>query len=190
MDSLIKIQNRLVEAQIEIVKLMEKQELEKLKLGDGNPNAKHEMIGDVLKITIPEYPPKLSIYQKIEFVDGKIASSAYQKARSRWYSIIQQALKNYKGGRIDPAIIYIVYYVPRICDVGNFVSKMIIDGLMYAGAIAKDDNLKHVPVEIKEARIDKENPRTEIYVIKYTNQIEEILTPWVKRNREKSRVNL
>ena len=43
---------------------------------------------------------------------------------------------------------------------------------MYFGAIAADDNLEHVPVEIQEARLDKENLRTEVYVIKHTNQVE------------------
>ena len=44
-----------------------------------------------------------------------------------------------------------------MCDVSNFTGKMIIDGLMYYGAIATDDNLENVPIEIQEARIDKEN---------------------------------
>ncbi len=77
-----------------------------------------------------------------------------------------------KGGRIDPAIVYLVYYVPWMCDVSNFTGKMIIDGLMYYGAIATDDNLENVPIEIQEARIDKENPRTEVYIIPYHNQVE------------------
>jgi hypothetical protein len=51
---------------------------------------------------------------------------------------------------------------------------------MYAGVIGKDDNLEHVPVVIQEARIDKENPRTEIFVVQYENQIEKTLIPFLE----------
>lgn len=54
---------------------------------------------------------------------------------------------------------------------------------MYFGAIAADDNLEHVPVEVQEARLDKENPRTEVYVVKHTNQVEKILTPYKEEER-------
>lgn len=177
-DELVRIQNRLVEGQVELVKLIENIELESLELEPIEYTPKLEVIEGVLKITIPEYPPKVSIFDRAEVVNGSISSKVYQKARNRWYSLIHKALKDYKGERIDPAIVYIVYYVPRICDVSNFIGKIIVDGLMYAKAIAKDDNLEKVPVLIQEARIDKEDPRTEIFVIKYENQIEKNLTPW------------
>ena len=59
---------------------------------------------------------------------------------------------------------------------------------MYAGAIGVDDNLEHVPVEIQEARLDKENPRTEIYVIEYKNQLEKILIPWNELEKYRNEV--
>lgn len=197
MNKIIKIQNRLVEAQIELSKIIEEKEKENLTKEDIDYNLRHEVIEGVLRVIIPEYPPKVSVYFRNELVNGSLNSTAYQKTRNRRYSIIHKALEDYEGERIDPAIVYMIFYVPRICDTDNFIGKMIVDGLMYAGAIAKDDNLKHVPVEVKEVRIDKENPRTEIHVIKHINQVEKILTPWVEeerkwieKNREKSRVNL
>lgn len=182
---LIKTQDRLTQTQIEITNLIEKEKRKNLELEDVNSEAKHEMIGDILKLTIPEYPPKINVFHRIEVVDGSIVGNAYQSARNRWYSLVRKALKGYEGGRIDPAIVYLVYYVPWMCDVSNFVGKIIIDGLMYFGAIAADDNLEHVPVEVQEARLDKENPRTEVYVIKHTNQVEKILTPY----KEEKRIN-
>ena len=75
-----------------------------------------------------------------------------------------------------------------MCDVSNFTGKMIIDGLMYYGAIATDDNLENVPIEIQEARIDKENPRTEVYIIPYHNQVEKILLPYKEDEKLKKEI--
>ena len=174
MNKIIKIQNRLVEAQIELSKIIEEKEKENLTKEDIDYNLRHEVIEGVLRVIVPEYPPKVSVYFRNELVNGSLNSTAYQKTRNRWYSIIHKALEDYEGERIDPAIVYMIFYVPRICDTDNFIGKMIVDGLMYAGAIGKDDNLEHVPVVIQEARIDKANPRTEIYVVKYENQIEKL----------------
>lgn len=180
MNRFIKLQNRLVEAQIELSKIIEEMEKANLFLEDINLNLGHEVIRGVLKIIIPEYPPKISLYYRNELVNGSLNSIAYQKTRNRWYSIIHKALEGYEGERIDPTIVYMVFYVPRICDTDNFIGKLIVDGLMYAGVIGKDDNLEHVPVVIQEARIDKENPRTEIFVVQYENQIEKILIPFLE----------
>jgi hypothetical protein len=63
---------------------------------------------------------------------------------------------------------------------------MIVDALMYSGAIGKDDNLEHVPIEISQAIIDKDNPRTEIYVVKHSKELEEKMLPWLSQNRQNS----
>lgn len=185
---LIKTQNRLTQAQIALGELIRKMKFEDVKIEDIDLVPKHEIVNGVLKLIVPEYPPKINVFHKLEIVDGTVVSNLYQEARNRWYSLIFKALEGYDGGRIDPAIVYMVYYVPWICDVGNFVGKMIVDGLMYAGAIGVDDNLEHVPVEIQEARLDKENPRTEIYVIEYKNQLEKILIPWNELEKYRNEV--
>lgn len=63
---------------------------------------------------------------------------------------------------------------------------MIVDGLMYSGAIGKDDNIEHIPIEISQAIIDKDNPRTEIYVVEYSKGLEEKMLPWLSQYRQNS----
>ena len=185
---LIKTQIRLTQAQVQISNLMKEIIDKNPNLRDVNSEVKREVIDDILKITIKEYPPKIDVFRRIEVINGSVIDNAYQEVRDRWYSLIRKAMKGYEGGRIDPAIVYLVYYVPWMCDVSNFTGKMIIDGLMYYGAIATDDNLENVPIEIQEARIDKENPRTEVYIIPYHNQVEKILLPYKEDEKLKKEI--
>ena len=128
-----------------------------------------------IKITIPDdYPPKTSVYNRVTIKNGKLNNEAYAQARDRWYSLIQKAMGGYDGERISPAIVLIKYYVPQVCDTGNFISKFILDGLMYNGAIAKDDNLYQVNAVVQLAVLDKTNPRTEIFVLKNTGQLDAV----------------
>ena len=185
---LMKTQVRLTQTQVQISSLMKEIIDKNPSLKDVESEAKREVIDDILKITIKEYPPKIDVFRRIVIVDGSVIDNAYKEVRDRWYSLIREAMKGYEGERIDPAIVYLVYYVPWICDVSNFTGKIIIDGLMYYGAIATDDNLEHVPIEIQEARLDKENPRTEIYVIRHTDQTEKILLPYKKDEKFKKEI--
>ena len=174
------LRNKITTDLISISELIEE------KTKDANPekvneNMKNEMIGDVLKITIDDYPPKISVYERDEVVDGRIVSHTYKKVRDRVYRLVGNALKGYKGERIDPAVVHIVYYVPVSCDVGNFLGKMIVNSLMYSGAIGKDDNLEHVPIEASKMIIDKDNPRIEIYVSKYSEKLEQNMLPWTSK---------
>ncbi len=122
------------------------------------------------RITVPEFPPRTAINKNLVLHRGE----GYRKARNWWYELIRRALKEYAGPRIDPALVYIVYYVPRKCDVDNFIEKFVLDGLMYAGGIAIDDNLEHVPILVREIKLDPENPRTEIFVLKDIDMIKNI----------------
>lgn len=185
---LIKTQIRLTQAQVQISNLMKEIIDKNPNLRDVESEVKRKVIDDILKITIKEYPPKIDVFRRIEVINGSVIDNAYQEVRDRWYSLIRKAMKGYEGGRIDPAIVYLVYYVPWMCDVSNFTGKMIIDGLMYYGAIATDDNLENVPIEIQEARIDKENPRTEVYIIPYHNQVEKILLPYKEDEKLKKEI--
>lgn len=185
---LIKTQIKLTQAQVQIGNLMKEIIDKNPNLRDVESEVKREVIDDILKITIKEYPPKIDVFRRIEVINGSVIDNAYQEVRDRWYSLIRKAMKGYEGGRVDPAIVYLVYYVPWMCDVSNFTGKMIIDGLMYYGAIATDDNLENVPIEIQEARIDKENPRTEVYIIPYHNQVEKILLPYKEDEKLKKEI--
>ena len=142
-----------------------------------NSRTSLEIIPNGIRIVVlDEFPPKTSVYDRITLKNGILTNYAYAEARNRWYSLIKQAVAEYTGERIAPAIIYIKYYVPKICDAGNFLSKFIIDGLMYNGAIAIDDNLDNVNAVIQEAVLDQHNPRTEIYVFKNIGQLDTIFT--------------
>ena len=185
---LIKTQIKLTQAQVQIGNLMKEIIDKNPNLRDVESEVKREVIDDILKITIKEYPPKIDVFRRIEVINGSVIDNAYQEVRDRWYSLIRKAMKGYEGERVDPAIVYLVYYVPWMCDVSNFTGKMIIDGLMYYGAIATDDNLENVPIEIQEARIDKENPRTEVYIIPYHNQVEKILLPYKEDEKLKKEI--
>lgn len=139
-----------------------------------NGRTSSEVLTNGVKIVIfDEFPPKTSVYDRLTIKAGKLTNYAYAEARDRWYGLIKQALARHKGGRIVPAIVYIKYFVPKICDTGNFISKFIVDAIMYNGAIA-DDNIANVSAVIQEAVLDKQHPRTEIYVFKNQGQLDSI----------------
>mgnify|MGYP000442281406 CR=1 FL=1 len=169
------IQGQLVMAQVKLAELAEQLVSTPTGHDDKEVVPEFEAVNEGIKITVPEFPPRVAVFDRTVFENGKPSVRAYMIARDRWYLLIRKALEGYEGESIDPALVYIIYYVPRLCDVGNFVEKFIIDGLMYAGAIAEDDNLKHVHVIAREARIDKERPRTEIYVVKHEGQVRNLV---------------
>lgn len=134
---------------------------------EGNlpPNKLEELPGRLLKITIPEHLPHMSIYSKVVFVNNKPFYKAYSAARDLWYGSTQKALLNFSGKKIDPCAVYVVYYTPYLCDFDNYSIKFIIDALRYHGCIVNDD-YTHVQDGARVIVRDKKNPRTEIYVIK------------------------
>lgn len=134
-----------------------------------------EIPGKLLKITIPECLPRMSIYCKVVFIDNKPLYAAYSAARRRWYGLIRKALENFSGKKIDPCLIYVVYYTPVICDFDNYSIKFIMDAIKYHGCIKNDDNFLHIQEGTRQLRLDKENPRTEIYIIEDDNSIDKLL---------------
>jgi len=170
LNEIISFQKDLTLIQLQLEKLKEKFEKNELKRLNIDISPKLEIIPNGLKISLPEHPPKITIYSKVQFKNGTFSSDAYIEVRNRWYSLIKKALEGYNGPGIKPALVYIIYYVPGKCDADNFTTKFIIDGLMYAGAIAKDDNYEYVPDIAQGVRLDTENPRTEVYVLKHDNQ--------------------
>ena len=65
-----KLRNSLLLDQIKISQLIEEKKMEDLEVEEGC-----EMVGDVLKITIDDYPPKISVYERNEVVDGRNSKS-------------------------------------------------------------------------------------------------------------------
>lgn len=60
----------------------------------------------------------------------------------------------------------VVTYMPskRRADPDNYVPKFILDGLVEAGVLVDDDG-EHMECLRLKTRYDKENPRTEIYIM-------------------------
>ncbi len=133
-----------------------------------------EIPGKLLKITIPECLPHMSVYRKVIFIDNKPFYAAYSAARERWYGLTRKALKQFSGRKIDPCLIYIVYYTPVICDFDNYSIKFIMDALKYHGCI-DEDNFLHIQEGTRRLKLDKDNPRTEIYVMDDDNSIDKLL---------------
>ena len=65
-----KLRNSLLLDQIKISKLIEEKKMEDLEVEEGC-----EMVRNVLKITIDDYPPKISVYERNEVVDGRNSKS-------------------------------------------------------------------------------------------------------------------
>ncbi len=75
---------------------------------------------------------------------------------------------------ITPGLLYVVCYTPYICDFDNFSIKFIMDALKYGGVLEKDD-LRYVQEGVRRMVPDKNNPRTEIYVLRDDQHIEKRL---------------
>jgi len=71
----------------------------------------------------------------------------------------------YTGLQIEKCEIKVITYfnINRRHDVDNCTPKFIFDGLAESGFIVDDDS-KHLTSLTLEVGVDKENPRTEIYV--------------------------
>lgn len=130
--------------QLNVLNLLEEVVSENIKANSLDFSPKLEIGRQGFKITVGKLPSRITVYNRLVFEDGKVTSRHYQAARNYWYSLMKKALEDYNRGPIDPALICILYYMPKNSDVGNFISKFIIDGLMYFGGIAPDDNVEHV----------------------------------------------
>ncbi len=165
MDDLQEMNRGLVLSQIGLSELIEKLAAAQVKPVD-IVTPSHKITPGGILIIIPEYPPKVDVISKTEIRDGKLNSRTYQAARNRWKGLIRKAVEGYEGPRIEPALVFITYYVPKRCDISNFIHKFIVDGLMDYRVTAVDDNDEKVSSIFQEVVRDKENPRTEIRVMK------------------------
>ena len=87
--------------------------------------------------------------------------------KQRWKNFICWYINSqgYTNLHIDKCDIQVktFYKTNRRHDVDNSVIKFILDGFAESGFIV-DDDCKHVTSLLLECYVDKENPRTEIYV--------------------------
>lgn len=87
--------------------------------------------------------------------------------KQRWKEFICWLIDNqgYSNLRIEKCDIQVktYYKTNRRHDVDNSVIKFILDGFSESGFIVDDDS-KHVKSLLLECFVDKENPRTEVYI--------------------------
>lgn len=94
----------------------------------------------------------------------------YRTLKTIWCESIVPNLREFckKHNMVyEKVTIKIIAYLPKsyIWDVDNRAYSMIINAVRRAG-IVKDDNYKNVQV-VLTGNVDKENPRTEVYIQKY-----------------------
>ena len=112
-----------------------------------------------MKITIKDIPPSIN-----EFIGNSRNFNYYRREKERWHWLIKAAIKEKPPKPIDKAIVHIKYYFPdkRRRDPDNYAGKFIHDPLVREGILV-DDSFDHIKTA-SSGTVDKENPRTEIYI--------------------------
>lgn len=117
---------------------------------------------DTIRIIIPEIPPSNNKFMGRG--SQKYQAFKYQDEKRRWEWLIRAAIKNKPQKPFERAEVKIIYYF-KTChrrDPDNYSGKFILDGLTKAGII-KDDSFSNIDLILK-GRVDRKNPRTEIYI--------------------------
>lgn len=120
-------------------------------------------MAEIMTITLKGVPPSLN-----EFA-GRKNVWEYRKAKQQWTYAVMITCRACKDRPKEPypkASVCITYFFPdqRRHDADNYAGKFLLDGLTKAGVIV-DDDLKHISVSIYGEH-DKQNPRTEITIMK------------------------
>jgi len=138
-----------------------------------------------IKITVKENLPKMKVFRKN--INDNI--KAYQEVRDRWSSLIKKATDSLSGWiPFEKAIVWIVHYDPYVSDLDNYAFKYIIDALRFLGLIHYKDDFNHLSV-IHTGKQDKEDPRTEIYIIMDQGQLSDYYCMNVEKNKKKKGVS-
>ena len=127
------------------------------------------------------HPTKTYIINRLEFNKyGKFSTEAYQSARNMWFSLISEAVKEHKDLQVSPSFIVIQFHTTQNLnriDADNYTIKFIIDGLKENGLIGPDDNASFVRGYSVNV-VYNSTSFTEIYILPYQNQIEEIVSKY------------
>ncbi|WP_434577020.1 hypothetical protein [Thermoanaerobacterium thermosaccharolyticum] len=122
-------------------------------------DVKAEMIDDIVKITVPDFPAELGPVKGVE--------------KNRWIDNIMYALEKLdKNIYFDHAFIFIKFFTPvKNCDIDNWNIKPIIDAIKKS-LIIYDDDYEHLSFGFNASF--SEEPKTEIYIFNY-NELEKFL---------------
>ncbi len=135
---------------------------------DGIPNLDSiaEFKNGILKITVKDYLPRKCLM---------LERGAITQLSGHWLGTIRKALDELDvKPKFAKAEAVIVSYVPhnRVVDPDNLAFKIMLDALRYNEIIA-DDSINELAFRV-EGRVDKENPRTEMYVYEYRDILEKL----------------
>lgn len=113
-------------------------------------DCKVEYNNDIIKISIPDYPPKTRY--------------AKQRAKERWTNNVLFAIRSIKPlPQFKQVFVLIVFYIPsEIWDVDNRDVSPIINGIRYS-RIVESDSYQHVSYAV--AGYHSDVPHTNIYII-------------------------
>lgn len=118
---------------------------------------------EILKILINDYIPRKCLIKERNNISP---------LRYHWLRAVSDPIKKLQASGVNlhfqKAFCIIRCYVPRNIaqDVDNIAYKIILDGLRYT-KIINDDTWKQMSFMV-DGDIDRENPKTEIYVMEYS----------------------
>jgi hypothetical protein len=109
-------------------------------------------------IQIPQIPPSLNVWSRWHWAKR----DRYLKQLTRDLGLI---VKTYRLPRFEEATVQVVYYFPdaRHRDKDNYGGKFFLDALRYAG-ILKDDNADLISLPEPNFQVDRQRPRTELFI--------------------------
>jgi Holliday junction resolvase RusA-like endonuclease len=112
-------------------------------------------------IQIPELPPSLNVWSRQHW-------TTRSKEVARLSADLTMLRLAHKIPTVAKPRVQVVYYFPtkRRRDADNYAPKYLLDGLRYSGIIA-DDNSEVLQLPQPEFHVDRERPRTEIYITEW-----------------------
>jgi len=115
-----------------------------------------------IKLVVSQIPPSNNKF--LGRGSQKYQAFEYQRLKKEWAWLIKAAVRDKPKKPFNKAEVKIIYYFKthHRRDPDNYSGKFILDGLTSAGII-KDDSFENIDL-VLQGRVDRENPRTEIYV--------------------------
>lgn len=117
-----------------------------------------------IKYIIKDVPPSNNKYMGR---GSRGQNFAYQEEKRMWEWLVRAAVGKDKPKKpLKNVLVVLTYYFPtkHRRDPDNYSGKFLLDGLVKSKVI-EDDSFKCIDLKI-EGKYDKENPRTEITIIK------------------------
>ena len=130
-----------------------------------------EFKNGILRITVKDYLPRKCLM---------LERGAITQLSRHWLGTIRKALDKLEvKPKFAKANTIIVVYVPhnRVVDPDNMAFELIMNALRY-NEILKNDSIRETTFMV-EGRVDKDNPRTEIYVQRYRDILTNLETAFL-----------